>query len=129
VTISDRVGVIDDDCFSGCESLPEIDFEHGSKLLLIESRAIQYCARLDAISSPASLKYLGERSFYQRVSLVSVSFDAVAARACHRFTFARLLEGSEGVVLLSHRNFWKSLSQSRLMFTSCTASRQTAPAC
>jgi len=75
VKIPKTVKCIKCDCFEGCISLKNVDFENGSELSIIEGDAFYDCTSLENITLPETLVSIGSYAF-AKTSIKSVDLPA-----------------------------------------------------
>jgi hypothetical protein len=76
ICIPASVEILDDKCFSNCQSLSSLTFESDSHVTRIGKLAFKSCELLLSICIPASVEVLCTESFADCRSLVSVSFES-----------------------------------------------------
>ena len=63
VTIPDSVELIEEEAFSGCQGLTEVNFGSNSKLEEIGKNAFSGCKKLNSFTIPSNVKNIGDRAF------------------------------------------------------------------
>lgn len=61
-------------CFSGCNSLKEVNIHHGSKY--IGYKSFEHCYSLESIHIPSSVRVISDYSFIDCKKLTSIIFEA-----------------------------------------------------
>ena len=80
VTISNNVTTIERVAFENCESLKEVIFEEGSKLVSIDENAFANCVSLKEINLPKSIQYMGRSIFKGCSSLEKITTPFVGSQ-------------------------------------------------
>jgi hypothetical protein len=75
VCIPAQVGQIPDLCFCECDSLPEVTFEPGSKLIEICDGAFSFCSSLHSIVFPARVEIVMFGAMESCNSLTQLTFE------------------------------------------------------